>query len=185
MDVETTDELMAEISDNWYKPSDGNLYKLIDGFNGPFGIIESQSEKVTDWQEINKAEGTTLDLIGEGRKAYRVNNDDNLYRFLIYIRMLLSRAQGTMPSLNHITQTALQTHEQIKVYKTGTRHIEITVPLSVVNNLTTERFILDNLRELVAMGIWLDKIRWTEQKDVQVYRGVGMTYSEQYYLEAI
>lgn len=180
----TTDELIAEVSDHWYKKRDGNLYKLLDIFNAKFRKIEDDSEKIEQWRAVSTAEGTTLDLMGGDRKAYRINDNDNFYRFLIYIRFLLSHANGTAENLKHISKTALQTNQPFKIWKTGVRHIDISVPLDGLGDLKMEKFVLDNLQELVALGIWLDKIRWTADTDTQLYIGSATTVSEHYDLVA-
>lgn len=154
----TTDELIAEVSDHWEKAPEGNFYKLLDTFNESIESISYNSEKVAEWRAIKNAEGTTLDLLGEDRTAYRPTEADDPYRFLIWIKILLSKAQGTMPSIVKISGTALQNYDGFKVWKTGIRHIAISIPYSYMTDLPTEKFILDNLQRLVAMGIWIDKI---------------------------
>ena len=154
----TTDELIEEVSDHWQKSPDGNFYKLLDTFNQPLEHISMVSDRVADWRQISVAEGTTLDLHGEDRTAYRPTDADDPYRFLIWIKILLSRAQGTVPSIVRIAGTALQNFDGFQVWKTGIRHIAISIPYSYMTDLPTEKFILDNLQRLVAMGIWIDKI---------------------------
>ena len=46
------------------------------------------------WRGIQDAEGTTLDLFGKDINTYRPTKDDPPYRFLIYLKNLLARAQG-------------------------------------------------------------------------------------------
>lgn len=154
----TTDELIEEVSDHWQKAPEGNFYKLLDTFNQPLEHISMVSDRVTEWRQISIAEGTTLDLHGEDYTAYRPTDADDPYRFLIWIKILLARAQGTVPSIVRIAGTALQNFDGFKVWQTGIRHIAISIPYSYMTDLPTEKFILDNLQRLVAMGIWIDKI---------------------------
>ena len=46
MAYETTDQLIAEISDHWVKDPRGNLYKLIDTYNGGFEHISDMANRV-------------------------------------------------------------------------------------------------------------------------------------------
>ena len=111
-DIVTTDQLLAEIADYWNKSPDSNLYKLVDIYNSGFNSIANDLQTVDDWRAVNQAEGSTLDLIGEDEQAYRVTQDDNDYRFWIWIKFLIARAQGTYPSVIKINQSSLGTDER-------------------------------------------------------------------------
>lgn len=159
MAYETTDELLAEISDHWVKDHRGNLYKLFDTYNGGLEQISDMANKVEKWRAIQDAEGTTLDLIGQDYKAYRISDDDETFRFIIFLHILISRAQGTIPSMVKILGTALDAKpEQFKVYKTGLRHVGIEIPWDNVQTLQMQKFIIKNIQNLLAMGYWIDEI---------------------------
>ena len=64
MAYETTEQLLAEISDYWDKRPQGNVYKLIDAFNAPLEAISDNAYKVERWRALQDAKGTTLDLVG-------------------------------------------------------------------------------------------------------------------------
>lgn len=174
----STDELLAEVSQYWANYNGSNLWQLMDVLNKPMTEISENAKQVEDFREINVASGSTLDLFGEDFKASRVNHDDELYRFLIYIKSLVAKSQGTVPSIVNISETALQKKQGVKVFQNGTRHIVIQIPLSKIDSLKTERLILDNLKELVALGIWLDKISFDTRTDAQQYLGTTTTIYE-------
>lgn len=174
----STDELLAEVSQYWANYNGSNLWQLMDVLNKPMTEISENAKQVEDFREINVARGSTLDLFGEDFKASRVNHDDELYRFLIYIKSLVAKSQGTVPSIVNISETALQKKQGVKVFQNGTRHIVIQIPLSKIDSLKTERLILDNLKELVALGIWLDKISFDTRTDAQQYLGTTTTIYE-------
>lgn len=71
-----------------------------------------------------------------------------------------------------------------RIWQTGVRHIDITIPLAQLPDIGTEKFVLKNLQQLVALGIWLDKIRWTAESDSKLYMGADVTTSETYHLVA-
>lgn len=98
MAYETTDQLLAEISDYWNKRLGSNLYNLVDSFSSPFEAISDNAEKVERWRALQDAKGTTLDLFGSDIETYRPDSDDENYKFLIHLMELLSRAQGTSHS---------------------------------------------------------------------------------------
>ena len=180
----STDELLAEISQYWANYNGSSLWQLMDVLNKPMTDISATAQQVENYREINAARGSTLDLFGEDFKVSRVNHDDELYRFLIYIKSLVAKAQGTVPSIVNISETALQKKQGVKVFQNGTRHIIIQIPLSKIDSLKTERLILDNLKELVALGIWLDRISFDTRTDALQYLGATTTITEKVKLVA-
>ena len=180
----STDELLAEVSQYWANYNGSNLWQLMDALNKPMTDISATAKQVEDYREINVASGSTLDLFGDDFKASRVNHDDELYRFLIYIKSLVAKSQGTVPSIVNISETALQKKQGVKVFQNGVRHIIIQIPLSKVDSLKTERLILENLKELVALGIWLDKISFDTTTDAFQYLGATTTITEKVNLVA-
>lgn len=174
MAYETTDQLIDLLSHHWYKRHDGNLYKLLDVYNSHFEYLSDNGEKVERWRAIQNAEGTTLDLFGKDIETCRPTKDDPPYRFLIYLKVLLSRAQGTRPSIVKITSTAIGTKEGIKIWNTGIpRHVGIQIPWDYVSQWPIEKFLLNNLQHMLALGYWLDMIVFKSASPLSLYIGVG------------
>lgn len=174
MAYETTEQLMAEFSDHWYKPSDGNLYKLMDIYNTHLEKTSNSGEKVMKWRAINDAEGTTLDMFGKDIETYRPTKEDPPYKFLLRLKYLLARAQGTIPSIVKITGTALGDFSGIKIWNTEQRrHIGIALPYDNVFDWPTEKFLLDNLQKMLALGYWLDVIAFYAETNDELYVGAG------------
>lgn len=174
MAYETTDQLLALASHRWYKEHDGNVYKLLDVFNSDLEHISDSGDKVAKWRGIKDAEGTTLDLFGEDINTYRPTKEDPPYRFLIYLKTLLARAQGTIPSIVRITGEALGTRQGLKIWKTGPpRHLAIQIPWDYVSAWPVEKFLLENLQHMLALGYWLDYIVFRTNTSLPLYIGVG------------
>lgn len=174
MAYETTDQLIDLLSHHWYKRHDGNLYKLLDVYNSHFEYLSDNGEKVERWRAIQNAEGTTLDLFGKDIETCRPTEDDPPYRFLIYLKVLLSRAQGTRPSIVKITSTAIGTKEGIKIWNTGIpRHVGIQIPWDYVSQWPIEKFLLNNLQHMLALGYWLDVIVFKTTTHLPLYIAVG------------
>ena len=174
MAYETTDQLLALPSHHWYKEHDGNLYKLLDVFNGDLEHISDSGDKVAKWRGIFDAEGTTLDLFGKDISTYRPTKSDPPYRFLIYLKTLLARAQGTIPGIVKITGEALGTKQGLKIWKTGPpRHIAIQIPWDYVSEWPVEKFLLENLQHMLALGYWLDEIVFVTTTKLPLYVGMG------------
>lgn len=174
MAYETTDQLIDLLSHHWYKRHDGNLYKLLDVYNSHFEYLSDNGEKVERWRAIQNAEGTTLDLFGKDIKTARPTQDDEPYRFLIYLKTLLARAQGTIPSIFKIASTALGTTQDIKIWKTKSpRHVGIMLPWDYVNDDYIQRFLVNNLQHMLALGYWLDVIVFKTTTHLPLYIAVG------------
>ncbi|MCZ3597239.1 hypothetical protein [Lactobacillus crispatus] len=174
MAYETTDQLIAEVADHWNKKKDTVFYQLLDSYNSLLEKISDENEKIAEWRSIDKAKGTTLDLIGQDYKAYRISDDDETFRFIIFLHILISRAQGTIPSMVKILGTALNAKpEQFKVYKTGLRHVGIEIPWDNVQTLQMQKFIIKNIQNLLAMGYWIDEIVFVTTTKLSLYVGMG------------
>ena len=172
-DIVTTDQLLAEIADYWNKSPDSNLYKLVDIYNSGFNSIANDLQTVDDWRAVNQAEGSTLDLIGEDEQAYRVTQDDNDYRFWIWIKFLIARAQGTYPSIVKIDQNSLGTDQNIKIWNTDQpHHVDIQLPWDYVSSDYMHNFLLKNLQSLLALGNWLDAVYFKSTTDLPLHIGV-------------
>lgn len=174
MAYETTDQLIAEAADHWNKRHDTVFYNLIDIFNQYLGKIDDNGKKIEDWTKLKNAEGTTLDLIGQDYKAYRISDDDETFRFIIFIHILMSHAQGTIPSIIKIMSAALDAPtDKLKVYKTGLRHIGMEIPFDYVKTVQMQRFIVENIQRLLAMGYWIDEIIFSTSTSLPLYIGVS------------
>ena len=174
MAYETTDQLIAQLADHWNKRDDTVLYKLLDVYNQELEKVSDEAQKVEKWRSLKEAKGTTLDLLGQDRKAYRISDDDDTYRFIIFVHILMSRAQGTIPSMVHIMSTALNAEpENFKVYKTGLRHVGMKIPWDYVKTLQMQKFIIKNLQNMLAMGYWIDEIVFVTTTKLPLYVGMG------------
>lgn len=173
MAFETTDELISMLSHHWYKEPDGNLYKMLNIYSNDMEQINDSDQKVIEWRAIQNAEGSTLDLFGKDIKTARPTQDDEPYRFLIYLKTLLARAQGTIPSIFKIASTALGTTQGIKIWKAkNPRHVGIMLPWDYVNDDYVQRFLVNNLQHMLALGYWLDVIVFKTTTDLPFYIGV-------------
>lgn len=170
----TTDELMAEMSQYWDNLEGSNIYKLVDSFNVPMTGLSQTAQKIEDWRQIKEAEGTTLDLMGEDRKTYRPSDDDDVFRFLLYIQFLLSQAQGTIPSIVKITTTALQMKDGVEVFNTDMpHHIGIRIPMDHIKNQQMQKLVMNKLEDMIGLGYWLDMIVFKSALPLSLYIGVG------------
>lgn len=175
----TTEELLSEVSDYWNTVEGSNLYKLVDSFNEPLSEMGDNANLIERWREITEAGGTTLDLMGDDCKTYRTSDDDDLYRFLIYIHYLLSEAQGTIPSIVKITQSALGKKAGVEIEKTTPHHMSIKVCFDSVKNQEMQKLIIKYMQKMLALGYWLDVIVFYSPTHAQGYIGAGTVDHEE------
>lgn len=168
----STRQLVNELSHHWYKEDNGNVYKLIDVFASSIGQISETADKVIGWRDLDQAEGAVLDMFGKDIKTYRANDNDDDYRFMIRLKQLISRAQGTIPSIFKIVSTALNTKKDIKIWNAAyPRHVNVQIPLDACKSLEMQKFLLNNLQKMLAMGYWIDGIIFRVSTDLPLYIG--------------
>lgn len=165
MDYRETSDFTFELSDHWNKNSGSNIYKLLDTVVGPMSTIFNQEDKISDERAIKNASGQRLTLMGKDRSIRRNTKDDELFRFLVYIKALLSQADGTFPKIAEITDNALNTKEEIKIKKNGIRHISMIFPLDVYKDNDAQRIIIKGVSQLVSLGIWVDDFIFENSED--------------------
>lgn len=156
MDYRETSDFTFELSDHWNKTEGGNMYKLLDTIVGPMSTLFNQEDKISEERAISTASGQILTLMGKDRSINRNTNDDELFRFLVYLKALLGQADGTFPKIAEIADTALNSTEEVKIIKTGVHHISVSLPLDVFKDSDAQKTVIKNVSQLTALGIWLD-----------------------------
>lgn len=174
----STDQLLAEVSQYWANYRGSVLWDVMDAFNQPMTDISKSVKQIGEWREINNARGAALDMIGQDHQAYRTSDNDNFYRFLIFIKSMLAGSQGTDPSILAIAKTALQKKQGFKIYQTETRHFVLKIPYSEIEDVKTEKMLLSNLKQLAAMGTWMDRVDFDAKTDATDYFGATTLSSE-------
>lgn len=64
--------------------------------------LKQAFDSVRDSRNIDKAEGETLDLIGANVGQFRIDEDDELYRLLIKIKIIANLSNGDIPTINKV-----------------------------------------------------------------------------------
>lgn len=173
MALETTDELLAEISDHWAKAPDSNLYKLMDVMNAPLERLSDHAQRVADWHDIDMAEGNTLDLIGEDKNVPRIDDDDTFYRWLLKLKAMISMNDSTIESIEHIVKSAFKTNDITVITTEGANNVQIELPISVLpDDLTKRSILMDYIRALPAAGFVMKMVfAAPSTEDIQIQIG--------------
>lgn len=79
-----------------------NNLKLYYVLYGGFDDVYRAFREIRDARDINKAYGKTLDKIGGNVGQFRLDEDDDLYRQLIKVRIIANLSLGNIPTLNKV-----------------------------------------------------------------------------------
>ena len=172
MAIMQTDELLAEASEHWAKAGDSNLYKLFDCLTAPMNTASDNAEQVVDWRDITKAEGSTLDMIGQDKSVARIDSDDEFYRWLLKLRAMVFVNDPTIDNIERIVQAVFETTNYTLEIKPGNQ-VLITLPASVLpQNLAKRAILLDYVQSLPAAGFALT-LNFMSESNTVVYVSVG------------
>lgn len=183
MSIMQTDELLAEASDHWAKAGDSNLYNLFDCLTAPLNIASDNAEQVVDWRDITKAEGSTLDMIGEDKSVARVDSDDEFYRWLLKLRAMVFVNDPTIDNIERIVQAVFETKNYNLEVKPGNQ-VLITLPASVLpQNLSKRAILLEYIQSLPAAGFGIT-LHFMSESNTIAYVSVGQVVRTSAYAES-
>lgn len=79
-----------------------NNLKLYYVLYGGFDEVYKAFEEIRASRDLDKAFGKTLDKIGENVGQFRMDEDDDLYRQLIKVRIIANLSLGNIPTINKV-----------------------------------------------------------------------------------
>ncbi|TRW26215.1 hypothetical protein FL857_05885 [Criibacterium bergeronii] len=150
--------MLKRLTFNYTKVEGSNVYKLFSIVALSVEELKELFEKISSWQGISNAEGTTLDLIGEDVRQKRNGMTDDEYRLQLRFKNSLNRSGTDINSVNNIIKS-FSKDEFIKI-KDATDDEYFKEPAAIVIYMSNNsKNILNNKFEAaVAAGvrtIWL------------------------------
>ncbi|UQD52299.1 hypothetical protein C0971_09965 [Bacillus methanolicus] len=100
-------EWLSKLTDNYKKDPNSSIGKLLSVIYDEIEELKSVFQKIEDWRNINKAEGTTLDLTGENIGQPRGKATDEIYRVMIRAKEVLNQSDGTINKIIEVLAAAL------------------------------------------------------------------------------
>lgn len=97
-------DMFDRLPERYRKTNTEKIYKVL--FSS-YNEINSSIEGIKDSRDIDKAFGETLDKIGWNVGVFRKNEDDDLFRMLIKIGIVVNLSKGDIPTLNQVSKTLL------------------------------------------------------------------------------
>jgi len=105
----TVQDMLRRLTDVFRKNLDSNIGKLMAIFAEQLQKLEQTVQRVEEWRDIDKAEGTTLDRIGENVGQPRGVATDEIYRILIKSKIARNLSKGDINTIITVLATALNT----------------------------------------------------------------------------
>jgi hypothetical protein len=103
-------EWLGKLTDVFKKSKDSNTGKIFTLVDEEINQLKNALIKTEEWRDLYKAEGTTLDLIGENLNQPRGQTSDEIYRVLIRGKSALNLADGTMNKVIEVLSLTLDCH---------------------------------------------------------------------------
>ena len=108
--------LFRKLTDAYTKNPNSNVGKLIVIMSEGIDDLNDTLKTVEAWRDINQAQGTTLDLIGENVGQERGQANDEIMRILIRARVARNLSDGTFDGvIKALAVTLNTTSENIKI----------------------------------------------------------------------
>ncbi|RAS75253.1 hypothetical protein [Priestia endophytica] len=151
---------LGKLTDVFKKTKDSNIGKLFTLVDEEINQLKSALTKTEEWRDLYKAEGTTLNLMGESLNQPRGQTSDEIYRVLIRGKSALNLADGTMNKIIEVLSLTLDcdpTEIEIKTLKeTGDNEpaaLMITkAPLEALNRVGMSPHQFAQLAQKTAAG---------------------------------
>lgn len=90
------ERFINRLTDNYDKTPDGNVHKLAQLTVAALQEQEDVLQRVDDWHDVDKAQGTTLDMHGRDVLQDRGQSSDEVYRVLIKSKVLRLLSDGSI-----------------------------------------------------------------------------------------
>jgi hypothetical protein len=151
------ERFIDRLTSNYDKTPDGNVYKLAQLTVNHIQENEDTLQTIGDWEDIDQAQGTTLDMHGKDVGQQRGQTSDEMYRVLIKSKILRNLSDGSINTIINFISFILQcdvSEIQVKELwsegKPATLHIEAPVAPISATGLSVKQF--GTLINLVVAG---------------------------------
>lgn len=109
-------DLFRKLTDAYTKNPNSNVGKLLVIMSEGIDDVKETLNRIESWRDINQAEGTTLDLIGENVGQPRGQATDEVMRILVRARVARNLSDGTFDGvIKALAVTLNTTPDKIKI----------------------------------------------------------------------
>ncbi|MCP1176192.1 DUF2612 domain-containing protein [Bacillus sp. 1663tsa1] len=190
-------KLIDRLTDNYSRGENTNISKIMK--LSAYHIQENEDllHQISEWRDIDQAEGVTLDYIGRNIGQDRMGFNDNIFRVLLKSRIIRNNSDGSIPTIIRFLSFILEIEKQIIRVQEKWRtlddepvglHIEIDIDHVLKTGISPENFG-NIVNELVPAGIHADIYfvgsfmfsDYTDQEQIDSEHGFGETVSNVFY----
>jgi hypothetical protein len=155
MDVKS---MLQRLTDNLAKSPSSKIGKIFFLISNHFTELKETFEKIERWRDVDQAEGTTLELLGENIGIKRGNLEDPLFRPLIKTKAAINRSHGNIDSVIDVAAVVFNLPvEQIRIKENYPAGLQIWLPIETLETTVYETNVLyDILGRAKSGGVSLD-----------------------------
>ncbi|GHU78288.1 hypothetical protein AGMMS49992_28590 [Clostridia bacterium] len=140
------------------EPPVTNVGKLFSLHGGALQLLHAHADKVLLWDNIDYAQGKTLDRYGENFGVARQGTPDSFYRLLIKVKMLAQLSGGDIDTVIHAAAELLGVDtDKIDLDEIFPAKIWVYVDKDELTDESVEliELIWQMIHRIVAAGIWI------------------------------
>lgn len=161
-------DLIKKLTDVFTKNPNSNLGKLLTIAAEQLREVQATFETIEDWRDIDKAKGTTLDLIGGNVGQKRGAASDDVYRILIKSKIARNLSKSDINTIIRVIAVALGAeYSEVQITEKFNDPLEpepaaislLRMPLARLNESGIElsQFV-QIIQRTVAAGVKVDSI---------------------------
>lgn len=156
-------DMLSRFADVFNKNPNSNIGKLIGILYGQMDELNTSLEKVREWRDIDKAQGTTLDRIGQNVIQPRGAATDEVYRVLLKSKIARNLSKTDINTIIRVLALALNCdYTDIRIQEKFNATIDpepaalslIRVPIKRLNEVgMSPRQFAQIIQKTVAAGV--------------------------------
>lgn len=160
--IDYTKELVSLLPHVYDTSASSNIVKLISLFADELTQTSSDLNTMAVWQDISKAQGTMLDLIGQQYGEFRGSASDEFYRFKILTHVaMLNKSQSVNDLLSMISSVFGSGLNGVDLdsSKPGELHIN-NLPSSFISSNEEQQLIIQRIQDMSAAGVNISDVNF-------------------------
>ncbi|SFL09830.1 hypothetical protein SAMN03159341_103197 [Paenibacillus sp. 1_12] len=188
-------DMLRLLTDNYNKSPRGNIGKLLSIVNDQLNDLLQTLDTMEKWRDIDLAEGTTLDGIGQNVGQPRGAASDQVYRILIKTKIARNLSRGDMNTVIRVIAMAVKAdYSEIEIQEKYTDAFDpepaaislLRLPLSRISDSEIDlRQFARIIQRTVAAGVRVDAVElqgtfsFASGDDVELDTAVGFAGVDQ------
>lgn len=161
-------DMLRLLTDNYNKSPQSNIGKLLSIINDQLNDLLQTLDTMEQWRDIDLAEGTTLDGIGQNVAQPRGAASDQVYRILIKTKIARNLSRGDINTVIRVIALAVKAeYSEIEIQEKYTETLEpepaaislLRLPLSRISDSEIDlRQFARIIQRTVAAGVRVDAV---------------------------